>query len=362
MKDRIYVCHTYYHSYVSFLKELKFRADAKEKGTDPGEATLVLSMMSNDFENLGERVLSTGVFKEVIPFDEKRESFFPELEKYEAYTNFVANTIRRIQRTKKFAKCLEAFIPVNFKEYKDIYVYCDEDPIGTYLTMHKIPYHAMEDGLNSIANIDHARFANRTHFGLKVFLSKKLNLIFVQNGYAKYCLDCEVNDISAIQFPCPYYVEVPRKTLTDRLTKEDKELLLKAYIRDIDSLKAQIDEMGDDDKILILTDPVCQLDVRKQIFEDIIKMYEPEGRIFLKPHPRDILDYRKEFADYPQFDATVPMELLNFFPNLHFKKAIGVLTEMKAIEFADESLRLGPDFMDKYEEPSIHRQNEQIKA
>ena len=360
MKDRIYVCHTYYHAYVSFLKEFKFRADAESEGRDPGEATLVLSKMSNDFESFGERAMSTGVFKEVIPFDEKRESFFPELEKYSKHTNFLANTVRRIRKTKRFAKCLEPFIPVDFKEYKDIYVYCDEDPIGTYLSMHRIYYHAMEDGLNSIVNIDHAHFANRTHFGFKAFLSKRLNLIFIQNGYAKYCIDCEVNDVSAIKIHSPYYTEVPRKSLTDRLTEADKEALLKAFIRDIDSLKRQIGEMGDDDKILVLTDPLCTLDVRKTIFEDIIKMYEPEGRVFLKPHPRDVLDYRKEFPGYPMFDATVPMELLNFFPGLHFKKAVGVLTEMKAITFADEAVRLGPDFMDKYEEPSIHRQNEQI--
>ena len=28
MKDRIYICHTYYHAYVTFLKELKLRAEA----------------------------------------------------------------------------------------------------------------------------------------------------------------------------------------------------------------------------------------------------------------------------------------------------------------------------------------------
>lgn len=360
MKDRIYVCHTYYHAYVSFLKEFKIVADAKAAGKEPGEATLVLSKMSNDFENLAERALSTKVFAEVLSLDEKRASEFPELIKYDKHTNFFANTIRRIQKTKKFAKCLESVINIDFRSYKDIYVYCDDDPVGTYLAMHKIKYHAVEDGLNTLVYIDHARFANRTHFGLKAFLSKKLNLIFIQNGYSKYCIDMEVNDISAIKYPCPYYVELPRKSLTDRLTEEEKELLLKAFIRDIDSLKAQISEMGDEDKILILTDPVCQLDVRRTIFKDIIEMYGKEGKIFLKPHPRDILDYRNEFKEYPQFDATVPMELLNFFPGLHFKKAVGVLTEMKAISFADESVRLGPDFMDKYEEPSIHRQNEQI--
>ena len=210
-------------------------------------------------------------------------------------------------------------------------------------------------------NFDAARYDNRGHFGLKVFLSRKLNLIFVQNGYGKYCIDMEVNDISAIRYPCPQYIEQSRQELVDRLTEDDKSIILKAFIRDMDRLKAQIAESGQvGDKILILTDPLCTLDVRERIFRDIIAMYEPEGTIFLKPHPRDELDYRKLFAEYPQFDATVPMEMLNFFPGLRFKKVVAVLTEIKAIQFADEVVRLGEDFMDKYEDPLIHRQNEQI--
>ena len=68
----------------------------------------------------------------------------------------------------------------------------------------------------------------------------------------------------------------------------------------------------------------------------------------------------KLFPEYPQFDATVPMEMLNFFPGLKFKKVVGVLTEVKGLPFAEEAVRLGPDFMDAYEDPLIHRQNEQI--
>ena len=51
MKDRIYICHTYYHVYVTFLKELKLRAEA-DPAKKAGAATLVLSKMSNNFENL----------------------------------------------------------------------------------------------------------------------------------------------------------------------------------------------------------------------------------------------------------------------------------------------------------------------
>ena len=364
MKDRIYVCHTYYHVYVTFLKELKLKEqkNAETAGSWQPGATLVLSKMSNNFETLKARVESTGLFEEVIEFDEKSEDFFPELaELRKSAGNFLGNLWNRIRFTRAYARLEAPYIPVDFRQYKDIYVYCDSDPIGYYLNQNKIYYHAMEDGLNCLKNFDAARYDNRGHFELKVFLSRKLNLIFVQNGYGKYCLDMEVNDISAIKYPCPQYIEVPRQPLVDRLTEEDKDLILQAFIRDKEGLEQQIAESSKlGDKILILTNPVCDLKVREQIFKDIIAMFEPEGTVFLKPHPRDILDYRKLFADYPQFDATVPMEMLNFFPGLRFKKVVGVLTEVRGLSFADEEVRLGPDFLDKYEDPLIHRQNEQI--
>lgn len=356
MKERIYVCHTYYHVYVTFLKELALPHEKR------GQATLVLSKMSNDFENLKSRVERTGLFEEVLEFDEKREDFFPELVRLRsAGHGFLGHLWSRIRFTKLYAKLEEPYIPVNFRDYGDIYVYCDSDPIGYYLNQKRIPYHAMEDGLNCLKNFDAARYDNRGHFPLKVFLSRKLNLIFVQNGYGKYCIDMEVNDISAIKYPCPQYIEQPRQALVDRLTPEDKSIILQAFIRDIEQLQAQIRAASDvGNKILILTDPLCTLEVRERIFRDIIQRYEKEGTIFIKPHPRDKLDYRALFSEYPQFDATVPMEMLNFFPGLRFQKVVAVLTEIKAIQFADEIVRLGEDFMDAYEDPMIHRQNEQI--
>lgn len=356
MKDRIYVCHTFYHVYVTMLKEL---ALPKEK---QGGATLVLSKMSNNFAGMKERIEKTGYFESVVEYDEKREAFFPELAKYKQDKgNIVRNMWSRIQFTRKFAALQAEFVPVDFKEYKDIYVYCDEDPIGFYLNQNRIRYHAVEDGLNTIVHCDDAQFTNRGHFKLKAFFSKVLNLIFIQNGYGKYCIDMEVNDISAIAIPCKYYVEVSRKALTDRLTREDKDLLLRMFVKDMEELQLKLEEgKRYEKKVLILTEPLCTLDVREQIFRDIAAMYEKEAQVFIKPHPRDELDYDILFADYPRFEGAMPMEILNFFEDLHFDKVIGVLTELKAITFADEMVRLGPDFMDKYEDPAIHRQNERI--
>ncbi|MCM1187162.1 MAG: glycosyltransferase family 52 protein [Lachnoclostridium sp.] len=359
MKDRIYVCHTYYHVYVTVLKELKLRAVAAQSA---GDAALVLSQMSTDFENLKERVERTGFFREVIAFDEKREDFFPQLQKLRRGSrNPIVSLLRRIRFTKMYARLEADYIPVDFREYKERYVYCDSDPIGYYLNQYKIPYHAIEDGLNCLKNFDAARYDNRGNFKLKAFLSQRCNLIFVQNGYGKYCLDMEVNDSSLIKYPCPKYIDEPRQALVDRLTEEEKDLILRMFVRNKEELQKQIEESSRlGDKILILTDPLCTLDVRERIFRDIIQRYESEGTIFLKPHPRDELDYQKLFAEYPQFDGTIPMEILNFFPGLRFKKVVAVFTELKAIQFADEVVCLGADFMDAYEDPLIHRQNEQI--
>ncbi|MBE5867702.1 MAG: lipooligosaccharide sialyltransferase [Lachnospiraceae bacterium] len=354
-KSRIYVCHTYYHVYVSFLKE--FSLPKKEQGT----ATLVLSKLSTHFEKLKERVAKSGVFAEIYEYDEKRQTAYPELAKYTIESkNPLANMIRRIIMTKKFGRLCEQDIPVNFEDYQDIYVYCDIDPIGYYLNWKHIPYHAMEDGLNCLKNFNLARYDNRGFFSLKAFMSSKLNLIFVQDGYGKYCIDMEVNDLSVIQHPYSKYVEVKRQELVDRLTPEEKDLILRVFVRDLDTLKRQIRESLGQDKIMILTEPLCDLKTRERLFRDLITEYEKEGHIYIKPHPRDELDYKTLFAEYPQIDGTVPMEMLNFFDGFRVKKIVSVFTELDEIKFADEMIRLGPDFMDKYEPHEMHNQTEVI--
>ena len=146
MKERVYVCHTYYHAYIAALKELNLE---KEKR---GQATLVLSTMSNDFGNLIERAKKSGLFEEVYMFEEKEDVFFPELQKYHTDKgNIVLNMLNRIIYTKKLGKRQEPYVPVDFKQYRDIYVFCDSDPIGYYLSYKKIYYHAVEDGLDCIS-------------------------------------------------------------------------------------------------------------------------------------------------------------------------------------------------------------------
>lgn len=356
MNERIYVCHTFYHVYIACLKELNLPGDRR------GQACLVLSTMSNDFGNLKARAERSGLFRQVFVFEEKEEGFFPVLKKYHTDRgNLVLNMLARIRFCKLLGKLQEPFVPVDFRAYKDIYVFCDSDPIGYYLSWKKIRYHAMEDGLDCIRYYDTARYDNRGHFRLKAFLAS-LNLIFIQNGWGKYCIDMEVNDISVLEYPCPKYVECPREKLTQRLTAEDKNCLLGIFLEDRERLVKQLTEgKNHENKILILTEPLCDLETRERIFCDIIELYGKGMQIILKPHPRDLLDYEKCFPGCVVLSGKFPMEMMNFLPDIHVKKVISVFTVPTSIGFAEETVFLGEDFMDKYEAPEIHRQNEQIK-
>jgi hypothetical protein len=359
LKQRIYICHTFYHVYIAHLKEFYMRE--LENNRMESEADVLLSTMSNDFGDLGKRMEMAGYFRKVLPFHEKEYSKYPELMKYKKDSgNLILNLIKRMIFTKKLGKKTEPLIPVDLKAYDDIYVFCDSDPIGYYLNYKKLPYHAVEDGLNCIKNYDTARFDNRGHFNLKAKMAE-WNLIFIQNGYSKYCIDMEVNDTSVLTYPCKKYVESSRKILRERLKTKEKELLLQTFLEDYEGLKAQIlrQEKGQKN-ILILTEPLCTLDVREQIFKDLIETYGKHATVFMKQHPRDLLDYEEKFSEVILLSKNFPMEMLNFLPNVSFDQVISVFTELGELQFGKEKIKLGKDFMDHYEEPLIHRQNEQI--
>ncbi len=362
-KKRIYICHTYYHVYIACLKELNL--PVRGEGPVRGQASLMLSSLSNDFGSLKERAEKSGLFEQVIPYDEKEESFFPGLARYHKDRgNIVLNMLSRIRFTKMMGKLQAPFVPVNLKEYGDIYVFCDSDPIGYYLSTHKIYYHALEDGLDCIRYYDTARYDNRGHFKLKAWMAAK-NLIFIQNGYSKYCLDMEVNDISVLEYPCPKYIERPRQALSRNLGKEEKRTLVSVFIDDFEELEKMLAlGEGHEHKVLVLSEPLCDLETRKRIFQDIIAEYGSidgkKAQILIKPHPRDVLDYKELFPEHVVLDGKFPMEILNYVENLVFDRVVTVFTVPSAILFAREKIFLGEDFMDRYEAPEIHRQNEQI--
>lgn len=356
---RIYICHTYYHAYIAVVKEL-----VKRK-SDKSRADIILSTMSNDFGNLKQRLEKSGVFDTVFMYQEKEDVTSPEVMKYhQDRGNILLNLMQRIKYTKLLGKLQEDYIPTDLSKYQDVYVFCDSDPIGYYLNYKKIYYHAIEDGLNSGLLDDQARNANRGAFPVKCFMAK-LGLIFIESGYSKYCIDYEVNDISVNHKPPENTVEVPRKELNDKLSKEDHSILVDIFLPNKETIISDL--LGDPEKdlrpnVMILTEPLCDMAVRKQMFEDIVKEYQADYRVIIKPHPRDTLNYEKEFPNAVVIKEKFPMEVLGDIDGFAVDKLISVITQMDNTYFAKEIVYLGLDFLDKYEDPAIHRKTELLDS
>lgn len=358
-KSRIYVCHTFYHVYVAALKEMKLVRETPANAYK--KADIALSSVSTDFERLGDRLAKAEIFQEVIALDEKREDFFPELAKYRKnYSNVLKHMLNRMIFTKKLAKCECPYMEViDFAAYEDIYVFCDSDPIGYYLNYRHLYYHAVEDGLDCLKNLDDAYVANHGHFRLKTWFSRH-NLIFIMNGWGKYCLDMEINDRSVVPTDCPRFVEVPRKPLEQALTPVQKRQMIEAFIEDSDALIQQLRSSREGEEFAcFLTEPhPVDVEARKRVCLDVLAQYCQGYRVLIKPHPRDTIDYEALCPDAVVLRGRFPVEVLNFFEGLRIKRAVSILTTaMNNMDFVEEKLNLGASFWDAYEDPEKHAYN-----
>lgn len=358
-KSRIYVCHTFYHVYVAALKEMKLVREMPANAYR--KADIALSSVSTDFERLGDRLAKAEIFQEVIALDEKREDFFPELAKYRKnYSNVLKHMLNRMIFTKKLAKCECPYMEViDFAAYEDIYVFCDSDPIGYYLNYRHLYYHAVEDGLDCLKNLDDAYVANHGHFRLKTWFSRH-NLIFIMNGWGKYCLDMEINDRSVVPTDCPRFVEVPRKPLEQALTPAQKRQMIEAFIEDSDALMQQLRPSREGEEFAcFLTEPhPVDVEARKRVCLDVLAQYCQGYRVLIKPHPRDTIDYEALCPDAVVLRGRFPVEVLNFFEGLRIRRAVSILTTaMNNMDFVEEKLNLGASFWDAYEDPEKHAYN-----
>lgn len=346
-KSRIYVCHTLYHVYVSMLKEM-----VQFKGQ--GKADIALSDIFMDFGDLDKRLEGIDLFDNVRRLHEVRDTDIPGLMKYkENHNNILVHLFNRLIYTKKYGKAQDEFFDIDFTQYKDIYVYCDSDAIGYYLNYHHIPYHAVEDGLDCLRHSDAAHEDNEGHFEIKALLAR-YNLIFIQNGYSKYCLDMEINDDSFINYEFEKYKVVPRKPMEQALDSIQKRKMLEVFLPDADEITSKL--KGCEECMLFLTEAYPDIaSVREEVARRIIDEYCMGMKVVIKPHPRDNVDYEKLFPECVTITGKFPMEVLNFIEDIHFNKAISIISSaMASIGFVDEKINIGPHIWDKYELGESH--------
>lgn len=299
MKKVLYVVSTYYHALVSCMKQLL--------GCDAAE--ILCTDYIPDGESLSDRIRDSGIFGKTY--------YVGRVEEYHAANIFdYAFSLH-----KKNAEIIEKQFFLDLNKYDEINIFHDDTWFAHYLKDRKIKYRLIEDALDSFKSISKSNFAYMISCGpIKLATKRLLGLGYLYCGYDRCTVEVEVNDIDGLEIARlarGKLVAIPRKAMFDGLSENHIRALKKIFLKDIPPIDYE-------KSILLLTRPLYIdgiLDSEEkqiELYKEIVKKEVDNELLVIKPHPRDMTDYSKDFPNSVILDKNMPVEIIelsriNFF-------------------------------------------------
>lgn len=320
-KRKIYICTTYYHVLVTLAKTLLEKS--KIKNTD-----IIVCDDIIEAESLCQKLKKYNLFNKIFFV---KQSEIPE---------FVSNNIfKNLLYLHHFNYAMTSkYINVNFDNYSDIYIFHDDTKIGHYLNDAGYYYHLIEDSLNFYQKILNTPFRYAVISNWKYYLKRILNYKYLPLGNSKYVLDIEVNENKNLQIKRKKVVELNRHELFNKVFLKHKDVLLWVFLdREIKDL------LKKENKALVLTQPLYkdkilqseaeQLSFYKKIVQDL---KQKNFKVYIKPHPRDCIDYSAFISDINVINKEFPIEIFNYIKNISFSIAASMDSScMDALNFCE---------------------------
>lgn len=317
MRD-LFVCHTVYHLYVAIIKQLNC-------GKQSASVLLVDTIRQVDY--IADNIKSANIFYKVYVLH-RQTVFGAEIKDY--IRNYIICKFchKAIMRKLSYVK-----------EY-NIYMFNDYTEVGALFIFENISYHLLEDGLDTFKQFNVYEDIGRGYYAKKILYG--LFKIPYSVGMGKGCIDVEVNDPQDLKsnIKCPIIV-CNRESLVNSLSEADKKKITRAFnIKKINLSSS---------KVLILTQVLSEItsirtnDQQLEFYGKIIEKYKQKYDVYLKPHPRDILDYSLVIDNEHVFllEGNIPMEVYGYLPGMHFKYLITYSsTAANSSGLADHVIRL----------------------
>lgn len=296
---KLYICHTVYHLYITMLKSY---------GHEGVNDVFLVDTISN-VDKLSKQVAATGIFNSV--FTLKREEYFGK--KFHEYLKNHINCKLRFHKIKDKLDFLYL--------YSEIYIFNDYTEMGAFLNRAKISYHLLEDGLDVFKQFDVYRDIGKAYH-LKKFLYAVFKIPY-SVGMTALCLDIEVNSNKNLKSNMKRPIIVKeRERMEENIDESYRNKIFDAFgVRQLELLKKRVLILTQVLKeILIVKNDVEQL----RFYEQVISQYAQHYAIYLKPHPRDAIDYtsfEKKF-NAVILEKEIPLEVYAYLPNMRFDYVI----------------------------------------
>lgn len=321
-KVDLFICSTYYHVFITLVKVLQI-----QKTVD-----IIICDDIIGHVKLIEALKKKCVFRNIYFFENSRFEYL-------RYNN-------RIQRmlgiSRKNCKIIEDDFKLDFLQYDEMNIFHDDTMLGKYLSDKHLYYRLLEDSKDFYKSISSTNFSHLIpKQGLKYKLKYLLKFGYSPLGFSPWVKEIEVNDIHDLEIPTDKVVERNRDTLISNLSNEQKTLIYDVFMSDI-----TLPSFSNPEKTaLVLTQPLAQegivtsINEQIDIYNDTIKSYQSQGYVvYIKPHPRDTINYADSFSDCIILSANFPLEVLEF--------NAGVLFDV-GVTFSSSGIRCDRIFRDK---------------
>lgn len=308
--DRLYICHTPYHVLVACEYVL---ADAKEEGSSDFQRQSILLMDSvSNFEIYAERLRSSELFDRVFTV---RHS-----EGFASWTNTSFYKTLLLLYLSKGPRARLSFV----FDYDEYYIFNDHRDMGAMLHRYHIPYHLLEDGRDCFKRFDQNDLPTANRPFLRKMLKKMFN-VPIGMGDSPYCLDIQVNSCEVLKTAVSKpVIERSKDALEAAMNERDREVLGRVFpVPAIDS--------SCEYTVLVLTSPMEAhgegWDEEKQLvyYRKVVERYR-KANVFLKPHPRDGVNYQTIVDSCHIIDKSIPIEVFNLNPDISFDCAVAYLS------------------------------------
>lgn len=327
--NQVYVCSSYFHVFVSILKII----DQRRAGV---KSLIIINDHIPDMINLIPRLRQAGYFDHhiLVPF------YSAKTKQKKGY-HFLSNLFNRNRNTIRTVDSLsdihlyDSFIrdsQINiFNNQGFAYVYFLLKYNNNYIRL-------IEDGMGNYFKL----ISNG-----KAFRRKYITRTPIGAGYDK--------GVKEIQVKFPERIDKrlqPKATLLDltyfqnAVSEEDREKILRVFMNDV-----SINFEGDK-KLLLITQPLSEdkhLDEpgKLKLYNTLLEPYK-DFTIFLKPHPRELTDYKKNLK-YPFYEIPrgFPLEMFNLLNGLNFEVGITVYSSaIHNVTCIDKKVSLGKEYLD----------------
>lgn len=307
--NQVYICGTYFHVYVSMLKQLQHK-------NPNSKSLLILNDHTPGIEKLISALRENGFFDDVIfaPFRriESAEKSNGSLLSRTLFRNRAM--VRAVEQHSDILKW-KSFIEAS--EINSFYLW--GYPTAYFVMRFPNSYlRIIEDGArNYIIRISHAKLLKR----------KYLLRTYIGDGF-----DERVREIN-LQFPEQLDERLRHKgtrlelrQMQDNLSARDNQRILNVF------MNGETVRLNNQKKILIITQPLSEDNFvteqyKVSLYAEMIKAHADDHEVYIKPHPRELTNYHEKLhRPFIEIPRSFPLEMFDLMENIRFDKGITIFS------------------------------------